>query len=94
VTAVTSSGFTVESVRFNRGASASASATPSTSDVNVVVTAATTYTKTVAATSKAVVVGRCVTAVGKTDDTGTVAATSIAVSAKQNGTCTQGRANG
>lgn len=102
VTAVSASGFTVQSVRYARRATASGSASPapssspspSTSTVSVTVTSATTYSTTVKATASAATVGRCVTAIGKADDTGTVAATSIAVSQKTNGSCSTGRSNG
>jgi hypothetical protein len=54
----------------------------------VTTTGTTSYTKTIAATKAAFKVGVCVTALGKSDDTGAIAATAVAVSAKQNGTCT------
>jgi hypothetical protein len=79
VTAVSATGFTVHSTV---GATAS--------DVTVNVTSATTYTKTVAADASALVVGACVAAQGKADDTGAVAATSIAVSKAGPNGCTGG----
>ncbi len=57
-------------------------------DITVTTTNTTTYTKTVPATPSAFVVGVCVTALGTADDTGTVAARSIALRPKVNGTCT------
>ncbi|MFI9382776.1 DUF5666 domain-containing protein [Kutzneria sp. NPDC052558] len=79
VTAVSATGFTVHST-FGTNAS----------DVTVNVTSATTYTKTVPADASALVVGACVAAQGKADDTGAVAATSIAVSKAGPNGCTGG----
>lgn len=45
----------------------------------VTTTPATTYSKTVATDHSALAVGQCVTAVGPSDDTGTVAASSISI---------------
>jgi Domain of unknown function (DUF5666) len=75
VTAVTASGFTVHATQ---------------GDTTVNVTSATTYTKTVTADASVLVVGACVAAQGKTDDTGAVAATSIAVSKAGPNGCTGG----
>jgi hypothetical protein len=79
VTAVSATGFTVHSTF---GANAT--------DVTVNVTSATTYTKTVSADPSVLVVGACVAAQGKADDTGAVAATSIAVSKAGPNGCTGG----
>jgi hypothetical protein len=79
VTAVSATGFTVHST-FGT----------STTDTTVNVTSATTYTKTVAGDASALVVGACVAAQGKADDTGAVAATSIAVSKAGPNGCTGG----
>jgi hypothetical protein len=79
VTAVSANGFTVHST-FGSNAT----------DVTVNVTSATTYTKTVSADPTALVVGACVAAQGKADDTGAVAATSIAVSKAGPNGCTGG----
>lgn len=79
VTAVSATGFTVHST-FGT----------TTSDVTVTVTSATTYTKTVTADASVLVVGACVAAQGKADDTGAVAATSIAVSKAGPNGCTGG----
>lgn len=49
-------------------------------EVTVTVGSATTYTKQVAATAKALTVGRCVRVQGDADDTGAVTATTIQVS--------------
>ena len=97
VTAVSANGFTVASTVFERPTGA-ATGTPApgstpmvqTRVVRVTTSAGTTYTKTVAATAKAAAVGTCVTAEGKADDTGAVAATSIAVRPAENGSCGQG----
>ncbi len=65
-----------------------AGATPAATTVTT--TATTTYSKTVAAKATALVTGKCVTAVGKSDDTGAIAATAISIRAAENGTCTAG----
>ncbi len=52
--------------------------------------AATSITRTVPASASAVVVGICVSAQGKTDDTGALTASSIVVSAPVGGVCTGG----
>jgi hypothetical protein len=72
----------------------SATPSPTATDVTVTTTAATTYTKTVKATAAALKVGTCVTALGKADDTGAIAATSISVRSKVDGTCGFGGPNG
>ncbi|GAA3435014.1 DUF5666 domain-containing protein [Kutzneria kofuensis] len=79
VTAVSANGFTVHST-FGGNAT----------DTTVNVTSATTYTKTVSADPSVLVVGACVAAQGKSDDTGAVAATSIAVSKAGPNGCTGG----
>ena len=78
VTAVSGTGFTVESAR--PGSS-------DTSSVSVTTTSATTWTTSAKATSKDVKVGRCVNSVGRPDSTGAITATSIAVSQPVNGQC-------
>jgi hypothetical protein len=78
VTAVTSDGFTVDSVL------------PGSDDktaVAVTVGADTTYTKTATGAAADVKVGVCVAASGTTDDTGAVTATTIAVSQPVDGAC-------
>ena len=98
ITSVSGSTFTVASVRFSRpsggqaNATASPAASPSSTTTSVTVTtgSSTTYTETVSTTATAVQVGSCVTALGKSDDTGAIDATSIAISAKQNGQCSSG----
>lgn len=90
VAAVTATGFTVTQELPDLGnGSASAGASPSmtTSTVTVTVDGSTTYSTTKPATSSALVVGKCVTATGTADDTGTIAATRMAVSAPENGQC-------
>ncbi|MCA0436838.1 MAG: hypothetical protein LCH98_10195 [Actinobacteria bacterium] len=75
-------------------ATAQASPAPGTGSVRatetVTTTAATTYTALVPALAADLVVGRCVTAVGPADQTGTVAATSIVVREAENGSCGSG----
>lgn len=84
VTAVTDNGFTVDSVG-GPGAEDGA-----TSEVEVTVEQATTYTKTAAADASALKVGRCVMTRGDADDTGAVTATAIAVSDAVDGECAAG----
>ena len=83
ITKVSSTGFTVES----QGRPTSSGTTGKTTDVTVVTSASTTYISTEKASSAAVKVGRCVTSRGKADDTGAIAATSIAVTDPVNGEC-------
>jgi hypothetical protein len=86
VTAVNGASFTVESPRPQR--STATGAAPTTRTVQT--SAATTYTRTRAASAKALAVGLCVTALGKADDTGSIAATSIALRPAENGSCSSG----
>jgi hypothetical protein len=76
------------------GAGSTGSTAPAPTTVTVTTTNATVYTKTVTSGASALQVGTCVTAVGKADDTGTVAATSIAVRPANGGLCTNGRFGG
>ena len=86
VTAVNGAGFTVESsLPVNGTASAPA---PTTRTVQT--SAATTYTRTEAANANALAVGLCVTALGKADNTGSLAATSMTLRAAQKGSCSTG----
>ncbi|MEO7070340.1 MAG: DUF5666 domain-containing protein [Nostocoides sp.] len=85
---VTEAGF---AARFD--GSASASAPPTTAvprTVTVTYAATTAFTTTKAATSSAIKVGECVAAQGKADDTGSVAATAMALSPATAGHCTGG----
>jgi hypothetical protein len=84
ITNVSSTGFTVSSVARPAGTSSSTDAPKS---VTVVTGAKTTYTSTAKASSADVKVGRCVTSQGKADDTGAIAATSIAITDPVNGEC-------
>jgi len=86
VTAVNGTSFSVESSRPQSGSATTG--TPTTRIVET--TAATTYTRTAAATAKALAVGLCVTALGKASDTGAIAATSISLRPAQNGSCSSG----
>lgn len=56
-------------------------------DVTVTVGSATTYTKQVASTAKALTQGRCVRVQGDADDTGAVTASTIQVSDAEDGQC-------
>jgi len=86
VTAVNGASFTVESSAPQGGSTSAGTPTAQTVDTS----AATTYTRTVTANAKALVVGLCVTALGKASDTGSIAATSIALRPAQNGSCSSG----
>jgi len=86
VTAVNGAGFTVES---SLPVSGTATA-PAPTTRTVQTSAATTYTRTEAAKANALVVGLCVTALGKADNTGSIAATSIALRRAENGSCSSG----
>lgn len=92
ITKVEGSSFVVRSERraFRGGATPSGAASPTVTDVTVTTTSSTRYSKTVTATPAALAVGECVTAIGKTDDTGAVTASSIAIGAKVNGSCSTG----
>lgn len=79
VTAVSTTGFTVESAEV---------------DAEVTVDAETTYSTTTEADAAAAEVGRCVTAAGESDDTGAVTATRISISDPVDGECSAGRGFG
>ena len=83
VTAVSATGFTVDSVR----PPASGSTDTATASIKVTVTDDTSYTTTAKATSAAVKVGVCVDARGAEDSTGAVTADTVAISPKTNGQC-------
>ncbi|HEX3588261.1 MAG TPA: hypothetical protein VHV74_01425 [Pseudonocardiaceae bacterium] len=85
VTAVSSTGFTVQGVA--RGSNRATTTT-------VTVNASTTYTKTAVATSSALAVGVCIAALGPADDTGAVTARSIAVSKPDSTGCAGGLGGG
>jgi len=78
VTAVSASGFTVASMQPGSG---------STTPVVVKVDGSTTYSTTAKGSASDVKVGVCVAANGSTDDTGALAARSIAVSEPHDGQC-------
>ena len=61
-----------------------------TSTTTVTLSASTSYTETMPATAAALRVGECVTATGKADSTGAVAASRIALSPATGGNCTTG----
>ncbi|GAA2479225.1 DUF5666 domain-containing protein [Terrabacter carboxydivorans] len=86
VSAVGSGQFTVTPVNPAGGASSSASSSP----VTVTYTSSTVFTRLAAANASAVRVGVCVTAQGRTDDTGALTARAVAISAPTNGTCQSG----
>ena len=90
VTAVSGASFSLKSSP-PQGSTATSSVPTSQA---VQTPAATTYTRTGAATAKALVLGLCVTALGKADDTGSIAATSIALRPAQNGSCSSGFGGG
>lgn len=78
VSAVSTSGFTVDSVRPGSDA---------TTPVTVTVDGSTTYTTTAKGSAADVKIGVCVAANGTTDDTGAVTARTIAVSEPKDGQC-------
>jgi len=82
VKAVSGSGFTVEQTGFGQDAT--------TTDRDVTVGSATTYTVTKTAKPAAIKVGLCLTAQGETDSKGTVNATTIALSTKGDDGCSSG----
>jgi len=86
VTAINGAGFTLESERRSNGTATTA--TPITETVQT--PAGTAYTRTGKATARALVIGVCVTALGKADDTGSIAATSIVLRPAENGSCSSG----
>ena len=90
VTAVSAAGFSIESIRLQNGSATTA--TPTTETVQT--PAGTTYTRTGSATARALIVGVCVTALGKADDTGSIAATSILLRPAENGACASGFGGG
>jgi hypothetical protein len=81
VTAVSGSTITVNALDFQ---------TQKTSSKTVTVDGSTKYTETQQGAASDLVVGQCVVAVGKADDSGTVAATALTVSAPVDGSCTSG----
>jgi len=91
VTAVTGSSVTVRREARQNG-TATTTATPR--EVTVTTTSTTSYEKVEPASGADVSVGQCVTALGKADDTGAVAATSIALRPATNGSCTLGSFGG
>lgn len=78
VTAVSTSGFTVSSVR---------PGSDTTTPVTVTVDGSTTYTKTAKGSAADVKIGACIVANGSTDATGAVTARTIAVSQPRDGQC-------
>lgn len=86
VTAVSGSTITVDAQDFQSG---------DTTSKTVAVDGSTVFTATATATASALKVGKCVTARGTADDSGTVAATSLAVSEPSaDGTCSTGFGRG
>lgn len=88
VTAIGDGSFTVSVERFAR--SGGSTAAPQKTAETVTWSSSTTFTAQRAATAAAVQVGQCMTAVGKSDDTGAVTATRITISAPVDGSCTSG----
>jgi hypothetical protein len=90
VASVGGSSFVVTATVPQRGGGGTATATPGTAPrtVTVTTTATTTYTTTVPATAAAATVGTCVTARGRADSTGAIAATAITVRPAVGGQCT------
>lgn len=97
VTATSSGGFTVSGTLrksifgAGRGSTSSTSTTaPATQTISVTASSSTTYMETGSATSSALAVGSCVTAVGPASDTGAVTASTIAIRPAVNGQCNAG----
>ncbi|MDU0314748.1 hypothetical protein RKE38_13700 [Phycicoccus sp. M110.8] len=90
VASVGAGSFVVTATVPQRGGTDTTTATPGTAPrtVTVTTTAATTYTTTVPATAAAAKVGTCVTARGRADSTGAIAATAITVRPAVGGQCT------
>lgn len=86
VTAVSSTGFTVDAVRPGVGGAGSSDDT-TTTPVTVTVGTSTTYTTNAKASAADVKVGRCMLAQGTADDTGAVSATTVALSTAVDGEC-------
>lgn len=78
VTAVSASGFTVDSAR---------PGSDNTASTKVTVRGTTTYSQQAKGAASDVKVGGCMTATGKTDDTGAITATAIQLSPAENGEC-------
>lgn len=74
--------------------SGTANASPAATSVAVTTTSSTTYLKEVPVTPADVKVGDCATALGKADDTGSVAATAVTLRPATDGSCTTGRGAG
>jgi|SRR5882757_6800948 len=70
------------------------SGSTTTKNVTVTVGSSTKATTGAATTSSSLKVGKCVTAQGKADSTGTVAATTVTISDATNGQCTSGFGRG
>ena len=91
VVSVSGSTIVVASRSFGPGAGASPGASAgTTTNKTVTLTSATKITIVRSSTAAAATVGRCVTAQGKSDSTGAVAATTIAVTDPVNGQCIGG----
>ena len=95
VTALSAGTFTVASVIPTRPpgtgtATARPTASPSSTPVTVTYGDDTTFLTTAAAKATAIKVGSCVRATGKTDDTGTLTATTLVLSQPVDGSCTTG----
>ncbi len=90
-TTVTITGTLRSGGRFDATPSpAAAPSEPAAGPVTVTLGSSATVQKTVAATSAAAVTGKCASAFGKTDSSGTVAATTITISPPGANGCTRG----
>lgn len=86
VTGVTANGLSVNGRIISPSAGQPSSA-PAETAVSIATATATTITKDVKSSASALVVGQCARALGTADDKGTIAATSINVSAPVDGSC-------
>jgi hypothetical protein len=95
VTALSAGTFTVATVVPTRPpgtgtATARPTASPSSTPVTVTYADDTTFLTTAAAKATSIKVGSCVRATGRTDDTGTLTATTLLLSQPVDGSCTTG----
>jgi hypothetical protein len=85
VVSVSGSDIVVAARDFTPGSTSGSS--PATTNKTITLTSSTKITGTQSATANAVRVGRCASAQGETDSSGSVSATSIAITDPVNGTC-------
>lgn len=94
VVSVSGSSIVVAARTFSGQANSSSAPTATTTNRTVTVTSSTKITTEQKATAAAVKVGRCATAQGAADSSGTVAATQVSITDPVNGQCTAGFGRG